>query len=69
MQRGKMTDEEIEESLKSHQEILLALLCNQDYFDKFTQQVHESWREIGTELDLIKIRLSTIESEAKEAKP
>jgi hypothetical protein len=61
-----MTPQEIDESLRSHQEMISHLLTNQEHFAKFTQQVHESWREIGTELDLIKIRLSTIESEAKD---
>jgi len=60
-----MTPQEIDDSLRSHQEMISHLLTNQEYFAKFTKQVHESWIEIGTELDLIKLRLRTLESEAK----
>lgn len=60
-----MTPQEIDESLRSHQEMISHLLTNQEHFAKFTAQVHQSWIEIGTELDLIKLRLRTLESEAK----
>ncbi len=56
-----MTPNDVEETLLRHQEMLGNLLTNQECFAKFTQQVHESWREIGTELDLIKIRLRSLE--------
>ena len=57
-----MTPNDIEESLFRHQDMLSNLITNQEHFAKFTQQVHESWREIGTELELIKIRLRSLEA-------
>lgn len=63
-----MTPEQMEASLKSHQEMLEMILHNQEYLCVFVQKTHETWAEIGTELELINLRLRSIESEANEAK-
>lgn len=57
-----MTPNEVNESLHRHQEMLSNLLNNQEYFAVFMQKTHEAWHEVGTELELIKLRLRSLEA-------
>lgn len=56
-----MTPEQMETSLRSHQEIIQQLLTNQEYLCVFVRKSHETWAEIGTELELINLRLAGLE--------
>ncbi len=56
-----MTPEQIVTSLKCHQSILQELLSNQEKLCIFVQKSHETWAEIGTEIELMQLRLRSLE--------
>lgn len=61
-----MTPEQMETSLKCHQDMIENLLKNQEYLCIFVQKTHEAWAEIGTELELIQLRLRSLEANDKD---
>jgi hypothetical protein len=58
-----MTPDEVKTSLESHQQCLEQILNQQHQLLTFVQKVHESWRDIDTEFQLVKLRISTLEKE------